>query len=676
MNSMNTTSTTAPTRQTAIPPTIPPTPRVRTLLWAGTVLAGLVAVTGLVWLAAPGMSPYAGSPTPAPVQHLLDDAAAGRTVAIVLQVILGMSATALGLAELFTHRCPAVLLGGAAVTCALLGAVGLVGVNGLAVLGYMLAHALPLVLLVVVCAVSVSASRAGGRWPVVLAGAVTVLAVGGLIVALAPLRAAYGELALGIVENPVRFVLPLLLVVFAGLWGLIGALSLDTPGSSVARAVRDHRTGITVAAACCSLPYIVARLSWLTPWPLVGDPHDYAGSAAEMFTTGLILGSGMAAGGVLTLGLILPWGHRIPRWAGRFGGRPVPAGAVVVPAVSVALLFTASGIDSLALAAEHGGGMAPVLETAVVFPFWLWGPLLALATWGYVLHRREPAPTAPVAPRTGQRRRIPAGETVSRLTLGIGAVAGVVALVHPAAGYVRDNAPDWFVLAGVGVAVVARVSARRPGGRYAGLLLATALLLPVAGTLLLLNLLRTAGAIPYPADPVSTWVSLGAAAALLGLWLVPNPLRPPQQHRLAVPVWVPVLGTVAALTYPVLKTLWAFGLGIAAPAGTVGVVDAVFVVTVVLALAAAPALAVALRWWNRPAPRWVRPVALVGGFLLVSLGTSGLWAVARGPAADVATGLLVYGGWLVWGAAVLATAGRLVAARENLRTPGACAYRY
>lgn len=52
-------------------------------------------------------------------------------------------------------------------------------------------------------------------------------------------------------------------------------------------------------------------------------------------------------------------------------------------------LFTAAGLDSFLLAGESSTGLAiAMLTTALVFPFWLWGPLLALATWGYALHRR------------------------------------------------------------------------------------------------------------------------------------------------------------------------------------------------------------------------------------------------------------------------------------------------
>ena len=90
----------------------------------------------------------------------------------------------------------------------------------------------------------------------------------------------------------------------------------------------------------------------------------------------------MLTGAVLTLGLVLPWGERVPRWVPRIGGRAIPVPLVTVPAATVAALFTAGGLQSLTLAltgAVPGG-------TVLILPFWAWGPLLGLATWGYVRH--------------------------------------------------------------------------------------------------------------------------------------------------------------------------------------------------------------------------------------------------------------------------------------------------
>lgn len=181
--------------------------------------------------------------------------------------------------------------------------------------------------------------------------------------------------------------------------GLIArlVLSRNAPRGRFARWVVRHRVAITVAAACCALPYSIARASWLTPWPLLGPSSvDLAASPGTLFT-GLSLGAAMLSGGVLTLGLILPWGRRFPRWMAGLGGRPVPIPLAVVPASIVAALFTVGGIDMMLSVMEgtlSDGSIGQVLEFVFAFPFWLWGPLLALATWGYAMARR--ADTAPV----------------------------------------------------------------------------------------------------------------------------------------------------------------------------------------------------------------------------------------------------------------------------------------
>lgn len=155
-----------------------------------------------------------------------------------------------------------------------------------------------------------------------------------------------------------------------------------------ARGVLRHRVAITVVAAACALPYVVARASWLTPWPLLGGGIEMFAAEPALRLTGLLLGLAMLTGGLLTLGLIRPWGERFPRVLAGIGGRAVPVAFVVIPATMVSVLFTAAGIE---FAIE---GVGPAKETMLLlstFPFWLWGPLLGLATWGYVMHRRAQA---------------------------------------------------------------------------------------------------------------------------------------------------------------------------------------------------------------------------------------------------------------------------------------------
>lgn len=151
-----------------------------------------------------------------------------------------------------------------------------------------------------------------------------------------------------------------------------------------ARVVLRHRRALTIIAAACALPYAFARATWLTPWPLFGGSAELFTQEPATRVVGLALGAGMLAGGVLTMGLILPWGERFPRLFAGVGGRPVPPGLAIIPASVVSVLFTAAGIQ---FALEGAGSIDDTLYLLLMFPFWLWGPLLAIATWGYAMNR-------------------------------------------------------------------------------------------------------------------------------------------------------------------------------------------------------------------------------------------------------------------------------------------------
>lgn len=156
--------------------------------------------------------------------------------------------------------------------------------------------------------------------------------------------------------------------------------------SRFARSVFRHRRAITIVAAACSLPYAIARASWLTPWPLFGGSAEMFAADPSVRVLGLALGAGMLAGGVLTWGLILPWGKRFPRFLAGLGGHAVPPGLAIIPASVVSVLFTAAGVQ---FALEGAGTIDNTLYLLLMFPFWLWGPLLGLATWAYAMQRAD-----------------------------------------------------------------------------------------------------------------------------------------------------------------------------------------------------------------------------------------------------------------------------------------------
>lgn len=157
--------------------------------------------------------------------------------------------------------------------------------------------------------------------------------------------------------------------------------------------VVSHRRGLTLLAAAGPVPYGLVRASWLTPWPLLIPKSDVLDP--EMQLWGLLLGGGAVVGSVLTLGLIRPWGTVFPRWMPVLGGRPVPALAAIIPGGLVAGLLCASALPMLRATLVPapdtvfaGLPLVARLGAVLIFPFWVWGPALALAVWAYAVARR------------------------------------------------------------------------------------------------------------------------------------------------------------------------------------------------------------------------------------------------------------------------------------------------
>lgn len=150
---------------------------------------------------------------------------------------------------------------------------------------------------------------------------------------------------------------------------------------------------ITVLAALGPLPYALVRLTWLTPWPALAPTDDLP---PETRLWGMLLSVGAWAGIVLTIGLVRPWGEVFPRWVPFAGGRPVPVWFAAVPGGFVATVLTAAAVPFALSGLDAWLGPVDVL---VILPFWYWGPMLGLATWGYVLHRSagQGATPSPVA---------------------------------------------------------------------------------------------------------------------------------------------------------------------------------------------------------------------------------------------------------------------------------------
>lgn len=356
----------------------------RALLRAGVLLAGILLLAALVWILWPQLGPFASGWSP--LEQLL-----GGTTAVVGRVAAGLLAVAaattltVGLGAL-TGRLHA-RGAGAVVTlvAVVIVALALLGFDGIVIAGYSFAFLIPLALIVLV---GLLAFRRPG---LALLLALPLVAIGVLAaLRIFPVMDFYVRFLQTAGEQPARIGTALLLTGYVGIWSLWATGTLVRPGSRLSAFAARHRAGLAVAAAACGLPYVVARASWLTPWPLFGGSREAFAATPELLVVGLMLGTAILVAMILTLGLALAWGSRFPSWMPGWGGRPVPVALAVVPAAVVAMLFTAGGLQNLVLSLT--GGLPP--EVAIMLPFWLWGPLLALATWGYAEHRRQTAADA------------------------------------------------------------------------------------------------------------------------------------------------------------------------------------------------------------------------------------------------------------------------------------------
>ncbi|MEP6649117.1 MAG: hypothetical protein ABJA74_04290 [Lapillicoccus sp.] len=278
-------------------------------------------------------------------------------------------------------------------TVAVLG-FGLGSISSIALAGYLVTMAMPVVLVVLV----VQAVRRYRRVRWVALGSAAAFVVWALLSAsLRPesLQQLGAGLVTGFATGAPRLLVAVLSTAATASFGLLllvevrGTDAWTRAGASIAR----HRMVWTLVAACCALPYGLVRMTWFTPWPVLGQSEDLSD---EMRLWGLLLGSGAILGFVLTLGLVRPWGEPFPRWMPRLAGRPVPVPAAAVPGGIVAAVLLTSALPMLhdlsLTDAGIGLGVDSVVERvamALVFPLWLWGPMLGLAVWGYVGHRRR-----------------------------------------------------------------------------------------------------------------------------------------------------------------------------------------------------------------------------------------------------------------------------------------------
>ncbi|HEU5485989.1 MAG TPA: hypothetical protein VFU98_13860 [Microlunatus sp.] len=352
------------------------------------VLMIAFAVATAAWLRTP-----TGSPLADPMIALAAAVLSPTVLGLIVLSSCAIGAAAVAAAMVRPSSSNLLLFVGAGVNVVTFGLL-LQGVSTIALAGYLVAFALPAGLAVLVVQVVRRYRRA--RLPVLLVAAAGIgwgVAVGSLT----PDRlAALGAgLAGGFVRSGPRLMFAAAATSAALLWCVTALTVLGGSGrlAGWTAAVVRHRRALTVIAACGPLPYGLIRLTWLTPIPLISPSSQEL--TPEMRLWGLLLGGGALLGSVLTMGLIRPWGERFPRWMPWLHGQVVPVAVAVVPGGIVAGILTTAAVPMLVmLTFSDGGGalgvdsLADRLLAALVFPFWLWGPALALAVWGYRGHRR------------------------------------------------------------------------------------------------------------------------------------------------------------------------------------------------------------------------------------------------------------------------------------------------
>jgi hypothetical protein len=159
--------------------------------------------------------------------------------------------------------------------------------------------------------------------------------------------------------------------------------------------LRDGRTPPRWAVVAAHLVPLVTLPSGLWRIALVaGLPLGLRVGAADVAgEAGYIVGLSVVseALALLTLGLVRPWGERVPRWL-PLGGRRVPPFAAIVPAslgaVALALIWAYAFRDFPDfgfIGFSHPAGQ--VLLVACYAPVLLWAPLLGAVTWSYYRRR-------------------------------------------------------------------------------------------------------------------------------------------------------------------------------------------------------------------------------------------------------------------------------------------------
>ncbi|MGW0517559.1 hypothetical protein [Crossiella sp. NPDC003009] len=136
------------------------------------------------------------------------------------------------------------------------------------------------------------------------------------------------------------------------------------------------------------LAYAVTRWAWFAGFSLglISEEFLREGQENGLWIAGAGLGTFAALGGLLTLGLVYPWGEVYPFWVPGLRGKRVRPLAAIIPATFVAVIVTAAGLGVFLRMVGRVGFTEFIVNPMTFFPFW--GLALGGATVAYFLRRR------------------------------------------------------------------------------------------------------------------------------------------------------------------------------------------------------------------------------------------------------------------------------------------------
>ncbi|MGW4893511.1 hypothetical protein ACWEQL_14800 [Kitasatospora sp. NPDC004240] len=179
---------------------------------------------------------------------------------------------------------------------------------------------------------------------------------------------------------------------------------LADPNTDAGSGITEDTAALTprwVVLAAKAVPLVVLPSGLWRMAMAMGIPVGWSGELAKDWQPGLetssyitlltLVTEGLA---FLTVGLVRPWGERVPSWLPVLGGRRIPMWAVVVPAALGSLAATAVTLPMFlgGMPADAGGsdgpqGVAAWIMNACYVPLLLWGPLVAVVTAAYTRQR-------------------------------------------------------------------------------------------------------------------------------------------------------------------------------------------------------------------------------------------------------------------------------------------------